>query len=543
MYGDYSFGDTHSEQLFSFYHKVVNQGSTVETSTDSHRKVGIISHNMRAGVDYQLSKKTVVGILVSGYNNKNTTHPENNGTIYIDKQLDTILYLVNDEVNTWTNASANVNVQHSFSDSEKLTVNLDYIYYRNNSPATYTNTYYDGNKMFVRDQQIRSSKVTPIRFWVAAIDYSKKLSQKFDFESGLKSTLSTFNNDVQIDRRIQNMWTVDPAFSASYHLKESIYAGYASLSYDATDKTNLKVGLRYEYTNSNLGSGAQANIVDRHYGQLFPSCYVTHSIDDDNSYSFSYSRRVTRPTFNNMAPFVMFIDPYTFFSGNPGLQTSITNGISAAFTKKRKILSISYSYRQNPITNFSPKVDPATNIETLNAENQKSDRVWSLSLSIPVDVAKWWTMQNNLTATDHNLDANYNGVPVKIRQLTVVLTSDQNFELPANYSFQVSAYYRSKGLFGVYKVPAYGSLDFGLQKKFIKLKSNLRLSAENVLNTLVAKPSINLPGQNLVATGRLIFMYPTFRITYTHNFGNDSLRTRRKRTTGAEEEKGRVTDN
>ncbi len=134
----------------------------------------------------------------------------------------------------------------------------------------------------------------------------------------------------------------------------------------------MKLGLRYEYTNSNLSSQTENNLVDKHYGKLFPSFFLSHSINDSNSWNISYSRRITRPTFNDMAPFVFFSDPYTFFSGNPGLQPAITDAASVAYTYKSVILSVSYSYETNTITNFSPIIDPVTNIETLAAENKKA---------------------------------------------------------------------------------------------------------------------------------------------------------------------------
>lgn len=118
--------------------------------------------------------------------------------------------------------------------------------------------------------------------------------------------------------------------TANYLLNENIAAAYSSFTFNLNPKTTIKAGLRYEYTTSNLGSTQTANIVDRKYGELFPTFYISQKLNEDNSVNFSYSRRITRPTFNDLAPFTIFFDPKTFFTGNPALQPAIANSIQAS---------------------------------------------------------------------------------------------------------------------------------------------------------------------------------------------------------------------
>ncbi|KAA9035940.1 TonB-dependent receptor [Ginsengibacter hankyongi] len=174
FYGDYTFSDHHSQQLFSFYHKVTYQGKATENNSDSHRDFEQFNQNARLGLDYQVTKKTVIGALVSGYDNRWTMNANTDGTVTINGNLDSLLGISNHEHNNWSNVSGNFNVQHSFSDSEKLSFNLDYIYFRDDNGVRYLNNYYDGRSKFIRDENIQSGKITPIHFWVGALDYKKK---------------------------------------------------------------------------------------------------------------------------------------------------------------------------------------------------------------------------------------------------------------------------------------------------------------------------------------------------------------------------------
>jgi outer membrane receptor protein involved in Fe transport len=227
-------------------------------------------------------------------------------------------------------------------------------------------------------------------------------------------------------------------------------------------------------------------------------------------------------------------------SGNPDLLPAITDNISVGYTFRKKLLSFSYGYEKNPITNFSPKVDPKTNIETLAAQNQKYSRTYSVSLSLPIDITKWWNLQMNINGQYQQLQGVYLGEEVHLESKSIVLNATQNIQIPKDYSLSVSGFYRSPSLWGVYKFNAIGSLDIGMQKKFKDQKSSLRLNAGNILNTLVFKPSVNIPEKNLITNAQLNFIYPEYRLTFTHTFGNDKLTGKRNRSTRTEDEQERL---
>jgi outer membrane receptor protein involved in Fe transport len=359
-------------------------------------------------------------------------------------------------------------------------------------------------------------------------------------ESGIKATISDFINDVVVENDEQGNWVVDDQFSSKHFLDESILAAYTSLNINLDKKTKAKAGLRYEYTNSNLGSETVKNIVDRKYGNWFPSVFVSRTINDNSSYNLSYTRRITRPTFNDMAPFVYFFDANTFFSGNPALQPAISNAVKADYIFKRLIFSLSYTREKNTITNFVPDVDANTNKQTFFAANQPNRNIYAAMLSLPFTISGWWSMQNNVTGEWQKLNAVYKGAAITIKQASFQINSTQTFTLPKHYSLELNGSYQAGGLFGLYKLDPMLSLNFGVQKKISPTAGTLSFNVTNFTGPPHMILTAYAPEENIDTKVDIRWAATTFKVTYTKSFGNTTLKGNRQRKTASEEEKERV---
>jgi hypothetical protein len=304
----------------------------------------------------------------------------------------------------------------------------------------------------------------------------------------------------------------------------------------------MKVGLRYEYTKSNLGTSNTANIVNRKYGEFFPTFYISQKLNDDNSINFSYSRRITRPTFNDLAPFTIFFDPKTFFTGNPALQPAIANTAQASYILKNFIFSLSYTYEKNSIESFqTQRIDTINNMLYLSAKNFNYEQYLTASFSLPFTVTKWWSMQNNINGDWRQVNTTYNNSPVQLQLFDYNFNSTQRFTLPKEYSIELTGLYYSASYFGTAKLKPIYQLDAGLQKKFSNKKDILRFAANDVFNSGTNYRFVDgLPIKGTILRGSLNFGMVAYKLTYTHNFGNKALKDKRDRSTGAEDELHRV---
>jgi len=542
LYGNYNFNYDHSIQTGTGFTQLTKSGNIIANTSFSNRDATRQVHNIRVGLDYQVDSSTIIGALISGYDNHWKMVALNGATVVQNGILDTTINTVDNEINHWQNIMTNLNFQHTFKPGKVLYFDANYIYYKDNNPNTYSNAYFKGTNQFLYNEDIISGKTTPINIKVLSTDYTTPIGKKITLEAGAKVSLSKFTNDVYVQNLKQGSWITDPELSANYLLKENIGAAYASFTMDVNSKITMKGGLRYEYTQSNLGTATAINIVNRKYGELFPTFYISKKMNDDNSVNFSYSRRITRPTFNDLAPFTIFFDPKTFFTGNPALQPAIANTLQASYIFKNYIFTLSYTHEDNTIESFqTQRIDTVNNMLYLSARNFKYEQFATASFSLPFTVTKWWSMQNNINFDWKQVNTVYNDAPVQLAVFDYSINSTQHFNLPKDFSIELTGFYMSPSYFGTAKLKPLYQVDAGLQKKFSNKKDNLRFTANDMFNTGTNYRFVDdLPIAGTILRGSLNFGMVAYKLTYTHNFGNKSLKGKRDRSTGAEDELKRV---
>jgi outer membrane receptor protein involved in Fe transport len=231
------------------------------------------------------------------------------------------------EKNIWQSATGSAGIIYRLDSLQHISFDFDYLFYDNNNPSRYDISFLNSHGEETERQITQVSKKTPINFKIAKVDYVNRLSGSFEIEAGLKGTLSRFNNNVNVETFINGQQSSDNALSNNSNLDEKIFGAYFSWQWDMTKNTTLNGGLRYEFTDSFLSTLEERGMVDREFGNFFPSLFISKKLTDQSKLQMAYSKRITRPTFNEMAPYVFFIGPSTFVGGNLNLKPAITDGI------------------------------------------------------------------------------------------------------------------------------------------------------------------------------------------------------------------------
>ncbi|MBK6477987.1 MAG: outer membrane beta-barrel protein [Saprospiraceae bacterium] len=540
LFGSYSFLTDNKIQQFLASRKVFSGGNVFSNLTTTERDAVQRNHNVRIGLDYELSDKTILGVLFNTYDNRWSMNAFNQNTAAKNNVSTQFIELMNDEVNLWQHAGANINVKQNVSKSAFWTLNLDYLYYKDDNPNDYNNSIFDEHYNFIRTDLANSTKLTPINTFVGNWDYANKLSDKVNLELGVKATVSTFNNDVEVNNFINGTWVNDIDLTNNSILDEKIYAIYSAMDISLDAATTLKAGLRFEQTDSELETDKEGKVVDRNYGKIFPTIFLNRKINKNVNMNWSYSKRITRPTFNDLAPFVILLDPTTFLAGNAALQPAISNNFKYDITYASYFLSLQYTHQSSPIASFQERIDKATGRLIFEASNLDYTKTYSATVGMPIQIAPFWKTQNNFSLVYQTVRATRDAKPLQISLGNYSLNSIHAFKLSSSFNAELSGFYNSPGFFGIARYKGFYGINAGVQKSLGDKWGSLKFSVNDIFESIIFKGGTNIEGEGFETDNSFDFSNRTFTLTYSRNFGRSQVKSSRDRKTGSEEERGRV---
>jgi len=254
-----------------------------------------------------------------------------------------------------------------------------------------------------------------------------------------------------------------------FQYKENINAAYVNVSKEIK-KWGLQAGLRMENTNNSgnqFGNPLHSDSSFKNsYTGLFPNVFASYKVNDKNQLSFSYGRRIRRPDYEDLNPFLFFIDNYTYEQGNPFLQPSIANTLEASHTYK-DFLTTSVNYTHTKAL-FTEVFEPNGNAIVVTHRNYGSSDNASLSVSAQVPVAKWWMFIPYGELNYSSYKGEFTSGKVNADATTFTVNMNNQFTFKKGWSAELSGFYRTKGIEAQILIHSLGQLNAGVQKQVLK---------------------------------------------------------------------------
>ena len=488
------------------------------------------THTIRTGVDYFLNAKTTVGISLNGlllsrdYNGTSTAEWMNPGRV-----KDSAIKTTSKSNYHWTHGGINLNAKHSFSTSREVTADIDYLTYSMHNGQYFQNVadmpggYEDGSK---------GDLPSDIHIFSAKVDYTQQLSS-VKWDMGWKSSHINTDNLAQYYYLQSGNWQDDLGKSNHFLYNETIHALYTNAE-TKKGKWNIQAGLRYEYTAYNAKQLGNAIVKDsafnRQYNSLFPSAFITYNADSSNSFTLSTGRRIDRPAFQKLNPFVYIINKYTVQQGNPYFLPQYTWNFELTHLYKG-ILSTSVNY--NIIHDYISQIflsDTTTGMIVYTEGNVGKMQHYGLSVSAQLSPLSWWSFSSEADLTHKKIEGTlWKNYKASITQFTVSMNNQ--FRLTKGWAAELTGFYISKNQNDLQEVlQPTGQLSVGLSKQAFNNKGSIKLTARDIFYSQAMEGLTHFQTVNeyfkLQRDTRIVSLSITYRFA-------KGTKTQARRTTGA----------
>jgi len=410
-------------------------------------------------------------------------------------------------------------------------------------------------------------------------DYSNPISDKAKLEAGMKfSQRNTFSDNIYSMVGAGNVLIPQPLLSSKFEYKDQVYAAYTTFSSKIGEKFGYQIGLRLEssdYTgtvNSHIRRNGSikdtvTNFSIKYPVSLFPSLFLSQELGNEQQLQLNYSRRINRPGFFQLFPFIDYSDSLNLSRGNPNLNPEFTNSLELSYSKNfdklnNLILSVYYKNTSGLITRYqSPEINPNNNLPILvntyiNANSSFVGGFEAVSKNAPT---KWWDITSNLNIYTSKIKIDDPSISTANQLYSWFGKINNTFKLPKNFSVQLTGDYNSKtvlppggtgsgsngggrGGFGGnvsgnaqgYTMPSYG-FDLAVKYEFLKNKAaSVTLSGNDLFKTRVSDvyTSTGYINQHQVRRRDQQF----FSLNFSYRFGKFDASLLKRKNMRAEQE-------
>lgn len=553
LFGSYSATAGTRERFFDFLR--VQNG--IEFDQQRVTTSDYWSQNVKVGSDFFLAKNHTLGVLFSGFFQDRDTRTEafTPQTFVNESQPFEILEALSSAQDVRNNVNANLN--YAFNNRKGVTLNMDLDYgrFRNSSDIFVPNYILVPNgdrfdTLVDRTEIFRTEAPSGIDIATFKVDHVRPFL-KGQLETGLKVAYIQTDNVFNYFDILNNEDFLNLDRSNDFEYTENINAAYASYKRNINQKWNISAGLRAEQTNT-LGELKDFQTdpalksdtsFTRNYINFFPSAGVTYSPSRKQLIRFNYSRRIDRPRYENLNPFEYRIDKQSFRAGNPNLLPQYTHSLELGYTYNyRYNATLSYSYTSGFFTRITDTLDGRSTVFTF--ENLGSRTVYSLNLGAPIQVNKIWSMYVNTTFNYTRQFADLNedgetGKTIDVARPTFNLFSQQTFNFEGGWAVEASGFYNSPGIWGAnFLTNQFWSLNVGVQKRLLDNAMVIKVSMNDIFWGM--RPGGTSVFGGLVSSGNLGWESRQAKIDLTYSFGNNQVKSSRRRKTGIDAETKRA---
>ncbi|MFT3705786.1 MAG: outer membrane beta-barrel family protein [Agriterribacter sp.] len=475
-----------SDQYQEFYR---NDTNFVSTKTAEYQLKGLYN-TARAGLDYYFDTKN---ILTAAYTYRISKGKRFSDILYHDylnslKDPTGISHRTQDETETEPNSEYSLSYKRTFArEGHELTVDARYLDNWEDSDQFFGEDVYkpDGSPSGIPYLLQRAVNFETEKQYLLQIDYVHPFGEKGKFETGLRTSFRDMTNDYTVTQRDEdNNWFELNGLTNNFIYNEKISAVYAILG-NKVKKISYQLGLRGELTNVTTTLKQTNEINPRKYVNLFPSAHVSYELPKGHAIQLSYSRRIRRPQYNDLSPFMTYSDNRNYWSGNPDLNPEFTHSFEIGHIKyiSKSSFSSSLYYRNTRGKIMSVRrVDSLGNSVTL-PENLATENSFGAEFTGSYTPWQWWKMDGSFNFFRAITDGSNLSDEFKSDTYSWFVRFLSRFTFWKNTDLQLRGNYEAPQQMPQGRQKSIATLDLAISKDILKNNGTLTLNVTDVFNS------------------------------------------------------------
>lgn len=501
-------------------------------------------HNFKAGVDFTPNARSVFGVMVTGNLGDGSINSYSTTPIYAVNTGSLYRTLVASNLMPDNRKTFNYNANYRFADTlgRELNIDADYGTFRAVTSSYQPNVYEYVNGTSLEINYRNQTDVD--------IDI---LSLRMDYEHNMMGGRLGYGfkvSDVRTRNRF-DFWNIkgsgeelDIDLTNRFSYKENVNAAYANYRRPLNSKWDFQAGLRVENTRSegdltSYKPPKPEDNVKRNYTDLFPSAALSYTLNSNNQFSFNYSRRIERPSYQDLNPFETRLDELNYQKGNSFLRPQYANGVEISHIFKNMVTtSLGFSHVKDMVADITDTSDRTKAF--FISRNLASQNVVSLNVNAQLPVTKWWRIFANVNANySHYKGTLDGGIFVDVSGTNFTFWTQNSFSIAKGLTAQLNNWYSSPFIWGgTYRNRHMGGFDIGVQKSILKNAGSVRLTLTDVAYTMRWSGVTTVAGRYIDANGGRESQQ--LRVYFSYRFGKSTVKSARSRKGGLEEEKDRI---
>ena len=499
------------------------------------------NYTARLSHDWFANDKNTFGAIVSFSKiNSDMETPPNSSYTHITRKMASDLGTrqISDISNSDENVNYNVNLNYTHyfdkSKAQELTFNANYGSFNSLQSNSQNSPFVDldGNVLDNPEAVIFNSDGNQkIKIIAVKGDYQQTVGGRFMLEAGGKYAHTFTGNENDREDFTGGVWLPNEKYSSLYDYREDIAAAYGDIA-GQFGKWVVKAGLRSELTHSNGDWKSISTKSDTTYIGLFPTIYFGFNPNQNFRYGLSYSRRIGRPSYNQLNPQVAYIDATNEIAGNPYLNPSASDNI--AFTFGFKSWLNANLICQNETDMIMQRIEPTTGAgsRTIYDNFGRQTMVGATIGLTEFPLTKWMIWNINLVMLRTYSIADDYKVKDWLGQGYVNCT----FLLPKDFKIELGGSGRTGLTVGYVNAQSMADFYFGIKKEILKKKGTIALKASNPFYS--SHINVSFSDAKETTTINQDFHSSSAILSFSYRFGN--VKAVPKRKVGEFEESNRV---